>query len=120
MTPIMWRANRLVDALAKLAAQPARLPTACSKFVASAAKLVESSLLTLGALTLAANHHKSESLDGQGILSTTFLRDSTADRPNKPKTSAKKTKKRASSLSAAIPTTQLYRTLRPPSREAQV
>ena len=121
VTPIMWRANRLVDALAKLAAQPARLPTACSKFVASAAKLVESSLLTLGAVTLAANHHKSESLDGQGILSTTFLRDSTADRPNRPKTPAKKKKKkRASSLPAAPPTTKLYRPLTLPSEEAQV
>ncbi len=74
VTSTMWRASRLVDSLAKLAAASARLPTWLTSRVASFAK-------RLGVATHGANNYKTEvTLDGGKVVTKT-LRDSTAERP---------------------------------------
>ena len=58
VTFVEWRANRLVDVLAKLAAAFDRVPPAALKQVRDASTAVEHSLAKLGAVTYARNHHK--------------------------------------------------------------
>ncbi len=83
ITAIMWRANRLVDALAKTAADHERLPRWATSFVGDAAALVQHHAARLGAATHAANnHHVITTIDG-GACVTRVLRDSTAECPTK-------------------------------------
>ena len=80
ITAIMWRANRLVDLLAKSAALQSRLPKKVTQFVARSAKLVEHQAARLGTATHLANNHKiTVTLDG-GATEIRTVRDSTAIR----------------------------------------
>ena len=56
--PTDWRANRLVDALARKAAAPSVQATATAKLLRSALRLVEHEAALLGVVTHAANHHE--------------------------------------------------------------
>eukprot|EP00973_Karenia_brevis_P084801 11766320-Karenia_brevis.AAC.1 len=53
----MWRANRLVDLVAKSAANVGRLPRWLLRRVADAAKVVQHSAARLGHATYLANNH---------------------------------------------------------------
>ena len=81
ITPVMWRANRLVDILAKMAAGHERIPTFITSQVGAAAKLVQHSAGLLGEVTYVANHcARTEVVEG-GATVTRIMRDSTAERP---------------------------------------
>ena len=56
ITPIEWRANRLVDAFAKKAATGQRLPANVRNLLAVAEAAVESALAQLGVVTFEANN----------------------------------------------------------------
>ena len=60
LTPVAWRANRLVDALAKTAASPARLPQRCLGLVAAATDLVRNRAARIGMATFGANHFEQD------------------------------------------------------------
>ncbi len=80
ITSVMWRANRLVDALAKRAASEYRLPTWALRQVDTAAQLVKYQAAKLGVVTHRVNNCRaSQILDG-GATVTKLLRDSTAER----------------------------------------
>ena len=57
ITPLMWRANRLVDALAKRAAAGERAPSWAMQLIAEAGSLVRHAATKLGVITYGANHH---------------------------------------------------------------
>ena len=57
LTPIDWRANRLVDGLAKRRAAQRALPTAASRLLNSGAAAVRHYSILLGRVTYAANNH---------------------------------------------------------------
>ena len=75
-----WRANRLVDALAKAAASSLAAPRKVAAFLRSADAAAAHAACLLGIVTHAANNHQSVAeVDGGGDA-TTIKRDST-DRP---------------------------------------
>ena len=75
----MWRANRLVDALAKIAAAGDRAPAWAIQCLEDSGELVRHSAAKLGTVTYRANHHEiSEVIDG-GAIVTRRIRDSTAE-----------------------------------------
>ena len=76
VTFIEWRANRLVDVLAKSAAAFDRVSPAVLKQVKDAGMAVEHSLAKLGAITHACNHHKVAVLRPDGSQGWRILRDS--------------------------------------------
>ncbi len=80
ITPIMWRANRLVDILAKGAASPLRVPSWATKAVATVATLVEYHIAHLAVVTHAANNHKIDTVKPDGTVGHTTVRDSTAEK----------------------------------------
>ena len=82
VTPLMWRANRLADILAKAAASPTRLPTWATKKVHNAAKLVQNYAARLGVATHEANNHKVTMMVDGGATEQRTMRDSTAARPS--------------------------------------
>jgi len=82
LTPVMWRANRLADLLAKSAAEPTRLPARVRKQVADVSKLYMHHCARLGVATSRANSHRITFIDGQGMERTSVIRDSTAERPD--------------------------------------
>ena len=75
----MWRANRLVDFLAKSAASPHRLPKKTVEKVKVAATLVQHSAAVLGAATHRANNFLVEELLPDGTTAQRSKRDSTAE-----------------------------------------
>ncbi len=79
----MWRANRIVDCLAKMAAGHDRIPRWVMQQVADAAKLVQYSAAKLGAVTHAANNLSVTVVVDGGATVTRTVRDSTAERPAK-------------------------------------
>ncbi len=81
VSPLMWRANRLADVLAKAAASTRRLPTWATKLVAAAGALVKHSAARLGVATQRANNYSVEVFTPEGTLVKQILRDSTAERP---------------------------------------
>ncbi len=91
MTAVDWRANRLVDALAKHAAQQHRVQGAVTKKLDVAAEAVEFYAARLGAITFAANHYKVATVLPDGTTTWNTRRDSTAIRPQ-PKRGAEKRK----------------------------
>ncbi len=91
ITSVEWRANRLVDALAKAAAQPDRVPPQLIELIDAAAEAVEFYAAKLGRVTHEANHYKVDTVLPDGTTTQTTRRDSTAVRqPWNPNTRAKK------------------------------
>jgi len=82
-TPVDWRANRLVDALAKGAAATARASKATINLLRSATVACLHAACTLGRVTHAANHHKVEEADASGTVRIVTKRDSTDAPPRK-------------------------------------
>ena len=85
----MWRANRLADALAKLAAGRHRLPQWAAQKIGHAKQLALYSAAKLGVVTHRANHHKVLVTKEDGTVVTSTCRDSTAEKqqprpPRKP------------------------------------
>ena len=81
ITPVMWRANRLADALAKTAAAAHRLPGWVPRLVASASTWVKHQAAKLGAVTHAAKKFLVTRVDEEGASTKLVLRDSSARRP---------------------------------------
>ena len=81
ITPLMWRANRLADILAKAAAGQNRLPAWVTGLVASAGTWVKHQASKLGAVTHAANNFETTEVIDGGAVVRKVLRDSTAERP---------------------------------------
>ena len=80
---IMWRANRLVDVLAKAAAAKYRLPAPAVKHVKDASKLYLHHMARLGKATYDANHFRVVDTNCNGSEASRIVRDSTAARPSK-------------------------------------
>ena len=77
---IMWRANRLVDVLAKAAAAKHRLPASSIQHIQLASRLYTHQAARLGKATYDANNYRVvETLDG-GIEASRIVRDSAAVR----------------------------------------
>ena len=76
ITALMWRANRLADILAKHAASPNRVPSSVTTAVRDFVNLARHCIAKLGAVTLAANRHAVEMVDGAGVTRSHYLRDS--------------------------------------------
>jgi len=70
-----WRANRLVDALAKLAAMRNRVPKGLRDLLETAGRAVEHSAAVLGAVTFAANNHQTSELLPDGTYTLARRRD---------------------------------------------
>ena len=83
LTPVMWRANRLADLLAKSAAEPLRLPRRIAKYVAVMSKLVAHHCARLGVATRRANAHHVVVQDEEGVERIMILRDETASSKTK-------------------------------------
>ena len=75
MSVLDWRANRLVDALAKQAAAKHQLPAAIVRRLDSATCATKHAAMLLGQVTHAANNHRVEVVDSNGIASTKLMRD---------------------------------------------
>ena len=75
-----WRANRLVDALAKAAAAINQPPPAVVKLLESAKVAVRHSATLLGRVTHEANHHSMEVIGPDGLPVTKLCRDA-VERP---------------------------------------
>ena len=75
LTTVDWRANRLVDALAKLSALEAQYLPAAIKLLKSAEKAVLYAAKLLGRVTYAANHHSITVTDDLGNSKTKICRD---------------------------------------------
>ena len=73
-----WRANRLVDALAKTGAAITAPSDGTTELVKSAEALVKHRLAQLAQATYRANHHTVTSLSADGDWTTKVLRDSTS------------------------------------------
>ena len=78
---VMWRANRLVDILAKLAAARCRLLPWALSGVQDAGKLFAHHAARLGTVTYNANNYRQDVLNEEGQEVFKLLRDSTAKRP---------------------------------------
>jgi hypothetical protein len=78
-----WRANRLVDGLAKLAAERNSTPKAQIKLVESAEHLVRHAAAQLAVATYLANNYKVTTVGPDGETTTRTLRDSTDFKPAK-------------------------------------
>ena len=76
LTHVDWRANRLADGLAKLAAADGAAPMAVIRLLKSAQAAVEHCARLLGRVTHAANHHVVQRPDTDGNLVNHTLRDS--------------------------------------------
>ena len=83
LTAVEWRANRLVDALAKMAAKQKRVPTRLTQLVEAAAEAVEFYAARLGRVTFEANHFRRDIVLPDGTTTHTTVRDSTAVRQPK-------------------------------------
>ena len=75
LTTVAWRANRLVDALAKQAANTIRATESTRKLVKSATTAALHSACLLGQVTFAANNHKVEQVNEEGCKVTIVKRD---------------------------------------------
>jgi hypothetical protein len=75
LTVIDWRANRLVDALAKMAAARMRAPQGLRALLESGSLAAKHAAALLGVVTHAANNHKVPHMRPDGTLVTKTLRD---------------------------------------------
>ena len=82
VTSLDWRANRLVDLLAKKAASETRVSPQSLRTVTAAADAVRFSMAKLGAVTHAANNFKLVTYLPDGSPTTTIKRDSAAQKPH--------------------------------------
>ena len=89
MTSIDWRANRLVDALAKRAVAFHKIDKRADAVLTSAAALSQHSLAQLARVTHFANNLSTTVYDDQGKPTTKVTRDST-DKPRFARTAARK------------------------------
>jgi hypothetical protein len=80
LTTIDWRANRLVDGLAKAAAKSLAAPSQVSAFLRSADAAAAHAACLLGVVTHEANNHRVTAVADGGGSTTTVTRDS-SDRP---------------------------------------
>ena len=80
VTVIDWRANRLVDVLAKTAASHLRAPSSVSALLHSADTAAAHAACLLGVVTHSANNYKTTQLAEGGSTVSVTLRDS-SDRP---------------------------------------
>ena len=79
VTRVDWRANKLVDLLAKSAAAPDRFGPAIRKRIEEASFGIRFSLCRLGCVTHAANHYKSAETLPSGEVIVNIKRDSMAE-----------------------------------------
>jgi hypothetical protein len=97
MSVVDWRANRLVDALAKASAAEVRSLEPARLLIASASEAVKHAAMLLGRVTHAANNHIVTVTAEDGSTSTRRLRDAVeAPRCHK--------KRKATCLTGAMPT----------------
>ncbi len=82
VTTLMWRANRLADALAKDIAARHRLPRWALSIVRNAGALLKHQAARLGTATHLANNHEVLVTLANGSTVKKFVRDSTAQRPH--------------------------------------
>jgi len=75
LTVADWRANRLVDALAKQAATGRRAPMAITRLLASSRRAVEHAAALLGQVTHAANNFVVEEVLPDGVRVVRTIRD---------------------------------------------
>ena len=75
LTVIDWRANRLVDKLAKDAASFHALTPQATALINTVAKLTQHSFAQLAQVTHAANHHTVVRVSEDGIATTHVIRD---------------------------------------------
>ena len=75
LTVVDWRANRLVDALAKLAAAFGQAPKAITRLLESGRIAVRHGAALLGVVTHAANNHKLQVERPDGTWGTSSIRD---------------------------------------------
>ena len=78
VSPADWRANRLVDRLAKNAAAFHVLTKSAANLINSTAKFAQHSLAQLANVTHAANNFKTTVVDENGVATTKVMRDSTS------------------------------------------
>ena len=95
LSPIDWRANRLVDVLMKRAAAFHQLTADAANTLAHAASLSQWALAQLARVTHSANNHETVSVDEHGVSSTKVTRDS-MERPKFAKSTV--TRKRAATM----------------------
>ena len=81
ISPIHWRANRLVDLLAKSVARPWRIKEDDRATIKDAEDTIAYSLAFLGAVTHAANHHKASVTRRDGSSYSATIRDSAGSKP---------------------------------------
>jgi hypothetical protein len=77
LSVVDWRANRLVDALAKAGARLRQAVDATDGLLSQAACVVRHAAQLLGRVTYAANHHEVEELDASGAVRKVVRRDAT-------------------------------------------
>jgi hypothetical protein len=118
ITTIDWRANRLVDALAKQAAEQVRATKEARTLVQSCREAVRHAACCLGQVTFAANNHKADRVGDDGKLHTVTLRDS-QDAPKKKHTANEKVVKSASKAVAAKTAKQAKKAVRPLDLQCQ-
>ena len=82
LSHVDWRANRLVDQLAKVAAKALCAPIETVKLLDGCDAACAHAAALLGIVTHAANNHKTVTYDEEGKVRTTIQRDST-DKPKK-------------------------------------
>ena len=80
ITAVDWRANRLVDALAKAAAQEKRVPRHVMQYVEDAAAALEYAAAKLGTVTNAANNFRCTVVLPDGSTAQCIKRDSAAQK----------------------------------------
>ncbi len=87
LTSVDWRANRLVDKLAKTAANELQCPKSTAELLVSAEAASAHAACLLGMVTFAANNHVEELVNEDGTTTRKVLRDS-QDKPKKMRTSS--------------------------------
>jgi hypothetical protein len=100
LTAVDWRANRLVDVLAKQAAATREAPRAVSLLLKSAQAAVRHASALLGRVTVAANHHEVSTTQEDGTEKIVVKRD--AQQPDAA-TRARRSRKRAAPKPADAP-----------------
>ena len=86
VTWLDWRANRLVDLLAKSAAAQHRLPASVFQWLRGAEQLQRHQAAVLGLVTHAATHFEIQSVDADGNVCRGTIRDSWGERPRNQRT----------------------------------
>ena len=117
LTHIDWRANRLADGLAKMAASDGAPPRAVLRLLRSAQAGIEYSAKLLGRVTYAANHHVVQRTDGEGKLVKQTFRDS-AEAPRGPRAKAGPRPKPKAKPVAKPGATREVKPWKPPSHAA--